>query len=252
VHCKIKGISHERKLKLSALSLPLPVDDNLWFWEPVDRSGLRPLLLTGYDNISHGLVCAMAERWLQETSNFHMPVGEMTITLDDVACLLGIPVAGRLIQEEDLDHDHVVDLLVTHLLFSVEDAVGQVTDFGASVSYTALKDRYDHLLNRCNHLLGEDLSEEEEQELSCIRPACVKAFLLLLLGYTLFASKNNKIVSLLWMLAIQDLANIGTWSWGAMGLAFLYEQLNLTSDSNVGSVGGYMSLLVVIYFFFFF
>jgi len=38
------------------------------------------------------------------------------------------------------------------------------------------------------------------------------------------------------------LANIGTWSWGAMGLAFLYEQLNLTSSSNVGSVGGYMSL----------
>jgi hypothetical protein len=37
-----------------------------------------------------------------------------------------------------------------------------------------------------------------------------------------------------------------------MGLAFLYEQLNLTSDANVGSVGGYMSLLVVIYIFFFF
>jgi len=51
------------------------------------------------------------------------------------------------------------------------------------------------------------------------------------------------------MLAIRDLANIGTWSWGAMRLDFLYEQLNLTSSSNVGSVGGYMSLLVVIFFF---
>jgi hypothetical protein len=143
-------------------------------------------------------------------------------------------------------------MLVTHLLFPVEAAVGYVTDFGASVSYTALKDQYDYLLNRCNQLLGEDLSEEEEQELSRIRPACVKAFLLLLLGYTLFAGKNSKTISLLWMLAIRDLANIGTWSWGAMGLAFLYEQLNLTSDANVGSVVGYMSLLVVIYFFLFF
>ncbi|KEH42247.1 transmembrane protein, putative [Medicago truncatula] len=139
---------------------------------------------------------------------------------DDVACLLDIPVAGRLIHEEDLDHDHVVDLLVTHLLFPAEDAVGQVSDFGASVTFTALKDRYDHLLNRCNHLLGEDLSEEKvEQELSRIRPACVKAFLLLL-------------------------------SWGVMGLAFLYDQLNLTSDSNVGSVGGYMSLVVICLFVF--
>ena len=52
-----------------------------------------------------------------------MPVEEMTITLDDVACLLGIPVAGRLIQEDDLDVDHGVELMVTHLLFLVEDAV---------------------------------------------------------------------------------------------------------------------------------
>jgi len=58
---KMTGVSHKRKLKVSALSLPLPVDDNPWFWDPVDRSGLRPLILTGYDSISNGLVCAMAE-----------------------------------------------------------------------------------------------------------------------------------------------------------------------------------------------
>ena len=52
-----------------------------------------------------------------------------------------------------------------------------------AVTYTTLKERYEHLLNRCNHLLGEDLSEkEEEEELSRIRPTYVKAFLLLLLG----------------------------------------------------------------------
>jgi len=170
----------------------------------------------------------------------------MTTTLDDVACLLGIPVAGRLIQVDELDHDHVVDLLVTHLLYLVEEAVGQVSDFGACVTYTALKERYEHLLNRCNHLLGEDLSEEE---LSRIRSACVKVLLLLLLGYTLFASKNSKTISLLWMVAIRDFPNIGTWSWGTMGLDFLYEQLNLTSSEHVGSVGGYMTLLMVIYYF---
>jgi len=112
----------------------------------------------------------------------------MTITLDDVACLLGIPVTGRLIQEDDLDQDHGVDVMVTHLLFPVDKAVQHVSDnSGACVTYTTLKERYEHLLNRCNHLMGEDLSEEEDEELSRIRHVCVNAFLLLLLGYTLFA-----------------------------------------------------------------
>ena len=64
----------------------------------------------------------------------------MTITLDDVACLLGIPVVGRLIQDDDLDHDQGVDLMVTHILFPVEEAVEQVgNNSGAFVTYMALK-----------------------------------------------------------------------------------------------------------------
>ena len=92
----------------------------------MDRSGLRPLFLTGYDIISHGLVCAMAERWHQETNNFHLHVGEMTITLDDVACLLHIPIVGQLIEK------------VNHLLFPMEETVEQVSNnSGVFVTYTA-------------------------------------------------------------------------------------------------------------------
>jgi len=40
--------------------------------------------------------------------------------------------------------------------------------------------------------------------------------------------------------------DLSDWAWGAMRLAFLYEQLYLTSDSSVASYGGYMTLLVVI------
>jgi len=37
----------------------------------------------------------------------------------------------------------------------VEEAVEQVNNnAGAIVTYTTLKERYEHLLNRCNHLLG--------------------------------------------------------------------------------------------------
>jgi len=34
-----------------------------------------------------------------------MPVVEMTVTIEDVACLLDIPITRRLIEEDELSHD---------------------------------------------------------------------------------------------------------------------------------------------------
>ncbi|CAN6362639.1 unnamed protein product [Urochloa humidicola] len=40
------------------------------------------------------LRAALLDRWRPETHKFHLPVGEMTPTLQDVALLLGVPCAG--------------------------------------------------------------------------------------------------------------------------------------------------------------
>ena len=173
----------------------------------------------------------------------------MTVTLDDVVCLLNIPITERLIDEEELDHDQGIELLQDELCFTetkVRDEVSKHS--GPSVSCTKLKRRYESLLNRCNKLVVP-ASDEEEVEQSVVRTACTKAFLLLLLGYTIFSGKNSRSVNLLWLFALQDLDMLGDWSWGGMTFAFLYEQLSLTSDSVVKVVGGYMTLIVVIYFF---
>ncbi|KAK5802845.1 hypothetical protein PVK06_030471 [Gossypium arboreum] len=42
-----------------------------------------------YDSIS-----AFAERWRPETHTFHLPCGECTITLEDVALQLGLTIDG--------------------------------------------------------------------------------------------------------------------------------------------------------------
>ena len=46
----------------------------------------------GFD---YQLVCALLDRWRPETHSFHFPWGEMTLTLEDVALLFGLPCSGE-------------------------------------------------------------------------------------------------------------------------------------------------------------
>ena len=90
-------------------------------------SGLTPLLTSGYENISHEFVCAMSDRWHEETNNSHLPIGEMTITLDDVACLLGIPIIERLLPDRELTRDKGLEMMQVDLLFTAEAAAKEMT-----------------------------------------------------------------------------------------------------------------------------
>ena len=40
-------------------------------------------------------VTAMVDRWRPETYSFHLPCGEMTVTLEDAAVILGLPIRGQ-------------------------------------------------------------------------------------------------------------------------------------------------------------
>jgi hypothetical protein len=175
----------------------------------------------------------------------------MIITLDDVACLLDIPIIGRLVVEADIEYENGIQLLQTELSFTVEEAQKEVIkQWGGYVSIPHLKECYERLLNRCNQL-EQLVDDEERKEQGLARNACIKVFLLLLVGYTIFTNKN-KCVHLIRLTSFQDLDTLDEWSWGRMTLAFLYSRLSLTSNAKISVVGCYMTLLEVIFFFLFF
>jgi hypothetical protein len=75
---------------------PLPWDDR--YTEYMHRAGflsLARLVNIGLPIMDSGALTALVDRWRPETHTFHLPCGEMTVTLQDVAMILGLPVDGH-------------------------------------------------------------------------------------------------------------------------------------------------------------
>jgi len=81
------------------------------------------LVFLGYATVPHALLMTLCDRWHPETSTFHMPTGEMTVTLDDVACLMHVSIEGRILaHRKKMSRHDGVELLVEHLGVSNSEA----------------------------------------------------------------------------------------------------------------------------------
>ena len=98
---ELKLSSHRRNMH--SLGMPVPAIEGL-----VAGTGLSPLIVCLIDTSDRGLLSLFVERWYREASSFHLPVGEVTITLDDVASLLYLPVVGNLHAFQPVHVDDVV------------------------------------------------------------------------------------------------------------------------------------------------
>ena len=60
----------------------------------VIRSVFYGMYRIGHVTLDWALITSLVERWCLETHTFHLPVGEMTITLQDVVIILGLRIHG--------------------------------------------------------------------------------------------------------------------------------------------------------------
>jgi len=74
-----------------------------------------PLCDISYEYANKGLISAFVERWHRETNNFLLPVGEMTMRLDEVSMLLHLPIIRQFCPNVPLDNAGAVAPLIEFL-----------------------------------------------------------------------------------------------------------------------------------------
>eukprot|EP00256_Glycine_max_P050995 XP_006606745.1 protein MAIN-LIKE 2-like [Glycine max] len=163
----LKLVSHGRKI--DKFGRPVAEIEGM-----IAATGLGPLIRCSVITTDPGLIFAFVERWHRETSSFHLPVEEVTITLDDVSSLLHIPITGALHSFKPLATSDAIALL-TELLVEVtpDEATAETRQAGGPhVRLSWLRDKYQ---SRC----------QARQWV-----AAARTYLLHLVGCTLFANKS--------------------------------------------------------------
>lgn len=157
--------------------------------------------------IDHALLRALIERWRPETQTFHFRIGEMTITLRDVALLAALRVDGEPVTCTTL-RDYT--RLCVQLL-------GQAPD---------------HIQAGCVKLkwlrvtFMRDIASDAPQE---VVERYTRAYILYLFGSVLFPDPSGNKVNLKWLLFLEDFRKCGQFAWGAAVLAHIYRELGKVS-----------------------
>jgi len=173
------------------------------------------------------LQMTLCERWHPETSTSHMPLGEMTVTLDDVVRLTHLQIEGRMLSngKKMLRHEACA-LLVRHLGVLQKEAEKICgTEYGGYISYPKLNELYTRYHGRAN-ILADTGDPEELEEMGRVRKFCVTCYLLYLVGCLLFGDRSHKRIELVYLTTMEEsYARMRNYSWGGMTLAYLYTEL---------------------------
>ncbi|XP_028076188.1 protein MAIN-LIKE 1-like [Camellia sinensis] len=182
-----------------------------------------------YRFVNKLLISSFVERWQPEMNTFHMTVGEMTLTLDNVGTIFSLPIVSRSVSVPDVTNLHGATLLVFGLGITERVAHDELSTVGGNLV------RLEWLRSQFASVTDSD----PEEAIQCI----ARAYLLFLVGCTLFSDKSGGRVPVVHLGLLMDLGSVHIYAWGTATLAFLYKQLGYASWSGVKQMGGYMTYL---------
>ncbi|XP_040956146.1 serine/threonine-protein phosphatase 7 long form homolog [Gossypium hirsutum] len=162
-------------------------------------------------------------RWRPETHTFHFPCGECTVTLEDVALQVGLPIDGSPVTGVSSFTDPAA--LCYQLL---GDSPGDGESYFSGIKFTWLKAK-----------IGQLSANATEGELMCD----ARAYIMHMVGAVLMPDANGDNVHLMYLPLLADLSTTRSYSWSFAVLAMLYLELCRATNSNVFDIGGCLILL---------
>ncbi|XP_072068806.1 serine/threonine-protein phosphatase 7 long form homolog isoform X1 [Arachis hypogaea] len=181
--------------------------------------------------LDEALVSAFVERWRPEPHTFHMPFGECTITLQDVAYQLGLPVDGRYVSG-CLSEFHIYIEGGRSAWVWFEELLGVVPPPSQVQQYAVNCSWFQETFGECPEGADEDTVRRY-----------ARAYIMMLLGTQLFANKSGNRIHIRWLPFVARLEEMGTYSWGSAALAWLYRCMCRVANRNVIKIAGPLQLL---------
>ncbi|RYR75055.1 hypothetical protein Ahy_A02g009759 isoform F [Arachis hypogaea] len=159
------------------------------------------------------LASALIERWQPEFHTFHLPCGEMTITLQDVAYQLelridGDPVSGCIGGWEQHHQGRTIEELCEQILGVVPGPEDRQSQTKWTVKLTWFH-------NTVCRELEQDATEERLRKYA-------RGYIMQLIGGILFPDASDSWVHIRWLPLLEDLDACGRLSWGSAVLAWMY------------------------------
>lgn len=184
--------------------------------------------LTGIQ-IDWSLITALIERWRPETHTFHLPIGECTISLQDVSVLLGLRIDGPAVIGVTAVDDGWANL-IEHIF-----GVNPVSPISSESGLVGGRLKFSWL-NSVFCSLADDASDMELRQYT-------QSYLLQLIGGILFTDHSGGQVHCMYIPLIQNLDHCGTLSWGSAVLAYLYRELCKSCKKDREETAGCILLL---------
>ncbi|XP_049358382.1 serine/threonine-protein phosphatase 7 long form homolog [Solanum verrucosum] len=203
--------------------------------EILRRSGLYDVVCVGRMQYDRALVTAMVERWRPETHCFHLPFGEVTITLQDVQVLFGLRIDGDVVYMQD----------ATRRIRPWRTLLETLT--GCAIAPTDMDGASRVRIHSITGYLRDQLQVDPIGDATPVERVdkISRLYMLVILGGILFPITSGNLISLQYLAFLDPIHDVGKYSWGSAVLAYLYRALCRASIGNVVDICGFIPLLQV-------